>query len=127
MPKISFAAQIADWKQLVANARPYVDEYPLLGPLLDDLEERTRRMETVYQRRQVLRAECQLATQEIGQLRDGGIDPAIQARDLLRSKFGIHSEWLTAFNLRPRRKYKKRKKAAAPGETPGAGDAPPEA
>lgn len=122
MPKISFADLMADWDRLLANGRDHVEDFDILGPLLDDLQARRQRMDELYQRRQVLRAETQLATQEMDRLREEGKDKAMQARDLLRSKFGINSPRLKAFNLRPRGKYKKRKKgsegeASAPGDT----------
>ncbi len=122
MPKISFAQQMADWDRLLANARPHTEEYSYLGPILDELQKRRRRVEQLEQERQVLRAQCRTKTQEIDQLKAEGKDFALQVNDIMRSKFGIRSPYLRAFNLKPRGKYKKRQKRSDPGDAPGAGD-----
>jgi hypothetical protein len=125
MPKISLAQQMTDWDRLLANARPHAEEYSYLGPILDELEKRRLRMEELDQQRQVLRAECQTKTHEIDRLKAEGKDLAMQVNDVMRSKYGIGSPYLRAFNLKPRGKYKKRrKKRAEDGAATGAGDAP---
>jgi hypothetical protein len=124
MPKISFAQQIAEWDRLVANAQPYTEEYRELGPILDEIKARRQRMVELDQKRQVLRAQVQTATREIDRLKGEGKDYVMRASDFMRSRFGIGSPYLRAFNLKPRGQYKKRKKRAKAEEASDAGDAP---
>lgn len=124
MPKISYADLMHDWDILLANARRHAKELPDLGPILDDLEAHRSRIKELHQRRMALRAQSQAVTQEIEGHRENGKDLARQARYVLRGQLGSRNEQLTAFNIRLRRTYKKRKKK---GKEPAGGDAKPSA
>jgi hypothetical protein len=117
MPKVSYAELITDWQDLLDAAEPYVAEFPNLPPLLASLRLRLDRAKELDARRLRLEAERRLAVQELGTVKTEGKDDAMRLRVAMKANLGLRNEALTAFNIRLRRKYKKRKPAPEPAGT----------
>jgi len=111
MPKVSYAEQIQDWEKLLVHARAHGADLPGLDAVLDELAAIRKRYEELHTRRRNLRAESLVISREIETVREDGKEKAGRARNFLRSKLGFRGEELVLYNMRPRRKYKKRKKA----------------
>ena len=113
MRKLALALTLGRWKELILSGRDKVAETkrkaPDLAALLDELEDRHQRTTALEVERLRLRAEQQRVTQEIRQMRAEGDEIAIRISNTLKGVFGIQSEELIQFGMRPKpRKYRRR-------------------
>lgn len=113
MRKLALALTLGRWKELILSGRNKVVETkakaPDLATLLDELEDRHQRTSALEVERLRLKAEHQRVTREIRELRAEGDEIAIRISNMLKGVFGIQSEALIQFGMRPKpRKYRRR-------------------
>lgn len=109
MRKVALAMTLARWGELILSGRGHAAKRPDLGELLDGLNQRLERARGLEVERLRLKAEHQRVTQEIRQMRTEGDDLAMRICNLLKSVFGLQSEALRQFGMRPKpRKYRRR-------------------
>ncbi len=107
MPKVAIADTFSDWDKLLAAAAEHAETVPGLKPRLAALtaiNEKARALEALRLR---LKADRQVATQDLHATREEGKDLAMAVRSLLKASFGADFEGLVAFNVRPRRNRRK--------------------
>lgn len=112
MPKVALADTRDDWTQLLQAAAPYGDVKDL-KVYLAELEAALARFGELENLRAHLQAQRQQATQELYEVRETGKVAAIRIRSTLRGILGHDNPKLSQFNMRPRRKNR-RKKAPVP-------------
>jgi chromosome segregation ATPase len=113
MRKVALALTLGRWKELILSGRDKVAETkrkaPDLAALLDELERRHERTGALEVERLRLKAEHQRVTREIREARAEGDEIAIRISNTLKGVFGIQSEALIQFGMRPKpRKYRRR-------------------
>ncbi|MFL6202879.1 MAG: hypothetical protein ACJ76J_27235 [Thermoanaerobaculia bacterium] len=109
MRKVALAMTLGRWGELILSGRGYAAKRPDLGELLDGLNQRLERARGLEVERLRLKAEHQRVTQEIRQMRTEGDDLAMRVCNLLKGVFGLQSEALRQFGMRPKpRKYRRR-------------------
>jgi hypothetical protein len=113
MRKVALALTLGRWKELILSSRDKVVETkrkaPDLAALLDELEQRHERTSALEVERLRLRAEQLRVTREIREQRTEGDEIAIRISNTLKGVFGIQSEALIQFGMRPKpRKYRRR-------------------
>lgn len=113
MRKVALALTLGRWRELILSLRDKVAEMkakaPDLPALLDELEDRHQRTVALEAERLRLRAEQLRVTREIRELRAEGDEIAIRIANMLKGVFGIQSEALRQFGMRPKpRKYRRR-------------------
>ncbi|HWN42811.1 MAG TPA: hypothetical protein VNW71_11355 [Thermoanaerobaculia bacterium] len=109
MRKVALVLTLGRWGELILSSREQAAKRPDLGELLDELEHRLGRTRGLEVERLRLKAEQLRVTQEIRQMRTEGDDLAIRICSLLKSVFGIQSEALLRFGMRPKpRRYRRR-------------------
>lgn len=116
MRKVALALTLGRWRELILSIRDKVAEMkakaPDLPALLDELEDRRQRTVALETERLRLRAEQLRVTREIRELRTEGDEIAIRIANMLKGVFGIQSEALRQFGMRPKpRKYHRRSSA----------------
>jgi len=107
MPKVAIADTFSDWDKLLIAAAEHAETVPGLKPRLAALtavNEKARALEALRLR---LKAERQVATQDLHATREEGKELAMAIRTLFKSSFGADFEGLVAFNIRPRRNRRK--------------------
>jgi DNA anti-recombination protein RmuC len=114
MPKIALADLLVEWKRLLQAAAPFADQKGL-STHLQKLKAAIEQFEELEALRAELQARRQRATQELEQVKTNGKDAAMETRQLLKAIFGVKSERLVQFQIRPRRS--RRKIAALPPAT----------
>lgn len=118
MRKVALAATLVAWAKLIFNGRKRVSEAPTIGPLLDALEVRLERANTLDAERLRLKAEQQRVTRELRETREEGDELMVRVRSALKSTFGRQSPRLHEFDMRPHpRRYRR---AGKKGEENGA-------
>ncbi len=109
MRKVALVSTLGRWGELILSSREQAAKRPDLGELLGELEQRLERTRGLEVERLRLKAEQLRVTQEIRQMRTEGDDLAIRICSLLKSVFGIQSEALLGFGMRPKpRRYRRR-------------------
>ncbi|MEA2560925.1 MAG: hypothetical protein QOH06_2429 [Acidobacteriota bacterium] len=120
MRKVALALTLARWGELILSSREKAAatkaKAPDLGALLDELEQRLERTRGLDVERLRLKAEQQRVTQEIRQMRTEGDDLAMRICSLLKSVFGIQSEALRQFGMRPKPRRYRRRSTSRPRE-----------
>lgn len=126
MRKLALAMTLGRWRELILSIRDKVAEMkakaPGLPALLNDLEDRHQRTVALEAERLRLRAEQQRVTREIRELRTEGDEIAIRIANMLKGVFGLQSEALRQFGMRPKpRKYRRRSAARRQKAESGSG------
>jgi len=103
MPKVAIADTFRDWDKVLTAAAEHADTVPGLKQRLIDLADVNQRAHELEDLRERLRADRQVATQDLHAVRERGIGLAIEIRLVLKAAFGADYEGLVAFNIRPRR------------------------
>lgn len=116
MRKVALAMTLGRWRELILSVRDKVAEMkakvPDLPALLNELDDRHQRTVALEVERLRLRAEQQRVTREIRELRTEGDEIAIRIANMLKGVFGLQSEALRQFGMRPKpRKYRRRSAA----------------
>ena len=116
MRKLALAMTLGRWRELILSIRDKVAEMkakaPDLPALLNELDDRHQRTIALETERLRLRAEQQRVTREIRELRTEGDEIAIRIANMLKGVFGLQSEALRQFGMRPKpRKYRRRSAA----------------
>lgn len=101
MPKISHAETLMDWEKLIHNASQHAD-LPGLGERLAELRTLLERAKEVQARRARLNAERQVATRELASTKKRGKALTSRIRHELKAIYGLTSDQLVAFGMRPR-------------------------
>jgi hypothetical protein len=101
MPKISLADTIMDWEKLIQNASQHAD-LPGFGERLAELRTLLERAREIEARRARLDAERQTATRELAATKQQGKALTSRIRSELKAVYGITSDRLVAFGMRPR-------------------------
>ena len=113
MPKLALADTLSDWDLLIEAARRRVAQHSEIRPVLEALEAIRDRSKGLEQERLSLQARRQEATRELRRMKDEGKDYASRLRSGLKAALGTQTEALTEFNIRPRRRYGRRKSTAS--------------
>lgn len=113
MRKVALAETLGRWKALILSSLAKVAEMkakaPDLPALVNELEDRHQRTYALEVERLRLRAEQLRVTREIRELRAEGDEIAIRISNTLKALFGIQSEVLREFGMRPKpRRYRRR-------------------
>ena len=101
MPKISHAEILTDWEKLIQNASQHED-LPGLGERLAELRTLLERAREIQARRARLDAERQVATRELAVTEQQGRELTSRIRYELKAVYGLTSDRLVAFGMRPR-------------------------
>jgi hypothetical protein len=116
MSSQSFAAVITDWDQLLVKVLANVSDLTFLEGTSNDLSFSLQGAKEANLRQATFKAQFQQATRDLELHLSRGRELATRLRNGVRTRYGLSSEKLTDFNLRPRR-TKAKAKASGP-ETP---------
>jgi hypothetical protein len=99
------------WDQLLASTEANQEDLPHLGSLRARLSTRVEELRCLQSERNLLRGELQNTTEEIRQALAHCQDLASRLRSGVKGIFGIHSERLLEFGIKPIRGRGRRLKA----------------
>ena len=126
MKENSQNAMLFAWDQLLASTEANQEDLSHLGALRARLSTRVEELRCLQSERNRLRGELQNTTQEIRQALAHCQDLASRLRSGVKGIFGIHSEKLLEFGIKPirRRRRKLREKPRAVGRESGSTGSP---
>ncbi|MFL6235343.1 MAG: hypothetical protein ACJ76N_19565 [Thermoanaerobaculia bacterium] len=101
MSKSSQEGTLSDWDQLLAAVEANQEDLPHVGGLRAQLAERVAGIRTLQTERDLLRMELQGTTPRLQQALAKGRDLASRLRAFVRSTYGIHSDKLIEFGIKP--------------------------
>lgn len=114
MPKVALADLLADWEGLLRAAARHKDKRTLDGHV-DKLQTAFERLRELQARREDLQAQLQVATQEMGEVKEAGKVAAVEVRSVAKAILGHSNERLVEFNVRPiRTRGPRRKRTTEP-------------
>lgn len=114
MARTSLADVIKQWKQLLATVAANKADLPALEEYRVQLETEVTGAEEESVRQATLQAEVQQSTRNLEGFRKRGQEAAVRIRSGIRSKYGLRSEKLTEFGMRPQRRRKASKEKPPP-------------
>jgi hypothetical protein len=100
---------LSDWAKILAAVEAHQEDLTHIEDLRAGLAAGVETLRTLRSDRDLLRTELQRATDEIQQALGQGKDLASRIRAGVRSTFGIHSDKLTDFGIKPIQSGKKQK------------------
>jgi hypothetical protein len=121
MPKNSQEGMLSDWEQLLGAVGANREDLPHVETVRARLAAHVEDLRLLHSDRDRLRTETRRMTEEILQGLAKGQDLAARLRAYARSTYGIHSDKLLEFGIKPIR-GKKRQKGPSPEGCWGAGD-----
>jgi hypothetical protein len=120
MPKNSQEGMLSDWEQLLAAVGANREDLPHVETVRARLAAHVEDLRLLHSDRDRLRTETRRMTEEILQGFAEGGDLAIRLRSYVRSTYGIHSDKLLEFGIKPR--GRRRQNGRPPKGCWGAGD-----
>ena len=114
MPKASFTDETFDWSHLVTGIEERAGELEALVPKCAELKALLARVHKLAARKRHLVSEQRRVSRELRESLDSGRELAGRLRGGLKLAYGVHSEDLYKFGVRPRRQA--RNKAKPQGE-----------
>ncbi|MFL6194221.1 MAG: hypothetical protein ACJ75H_08625 [Thermoanaerobaculia bacterium] len=114
MARTSLADVIKEWKQLLATVAANKADLPTLEEYRVQLETELAGAEEESIRQATLQAGVQQTTRNLEGFLTRGREAAVRMRSGIRSKYGLKSEKLTEFGMKPQRKRKASKEKPPP-------------
>lgn len=127
MPNNSFGERMKHWKGLVAGSKANATDLEVVSGYTNRLDELLPLTEQANARQMQAQAEFQQSTRDQEALVEEALELANRIRSGVRTIYGVRSEKLVEFGLKPQRKrgrLKSRKKpveASAPAESESGG------
>lgn len=121
MPREAFLSVTGGWENLALTVEANATELAYLAETRTQLLAILDAAKTASVRQAALLAQYQQATRDLEKLLSDGGDLAARIRNGVRMQYGLKSEKLTEFDMRPRRKRarpKKEEPVPAPTPTP---------
>jgi hypothetical protein len=104
MPKNSFADDTLDWSQLLASLGKHPDEVRFMEDLSSELRLILNSVSDLDKERLRLKARSQQITRDLEALKNRGRNVAGRIRSGVKTQYGLQSEQLTEFGMKPRRR-----------------------
>jgi hypothetical protein len=110
MPNTTFPAETMDWGQLATTVDVNKTDLAHLAVQSARLAVVADGSKATKLRQEALKAELQQTTRNLEAYRTEGRDLATRLRNGIRTQYGLKSEKLTEFGMKPRRKLQKKAK-----------------
>ena len=108
--------RLANWGDLVENARENEAQLPGAAPLIESLATAHHQVLMLSGRRDSLLAAAQELTPQVNRAMAEGADAAIRLRHFIKVVLGIHTEELLRYGIRPvRNRSRNQRGCGSPG------------
>lgn len=117
MAGIGFSRKVVNWDHLNGKVKPLLGEYPETAPLQEALEGHITDAKALLAEQEDLRARLRKSARLRQEVEKNGEEIKNRLAAALQSKLGFRDEALISFGI-PVRTRRRRRKEAAPVETP---------